>query len=218
MGVPVNDPNHVAEGVALLTSHYLNKANVTGMVRALMLRFQLYETAFQNFLFDVVLDNHPLPGGPWDILDKIGSIVEVPRLGRNDADYVFAIKLRIRVLRSHGLSEDIIQIAALIVPPVNAIVGGVLVVIGAIYRDWPPAAFEIQAIPINSSQRDALLEGLGEAKSTGTEGFLRYSYFPLNQIITWGSSITGGGIGFDSSRTPGTPANVPASLRLLTAP
>ncbi len=203
MPVPTQDNAHVTEGVALLTSHYLNKPVVTGMVRALMARFQVYETAIYQLLTGVVLDNHPLAGGPWGILDKIGSIVLVPRDGMADADYVAAIRLRIRVLRSHGLSEDIIQIAALLTP-------------NGTYWDWFPAAFELRAMPITQVIHDALLANLGEAKSAGTAGYLRSTAVitPFNWI-TWGSTITGGGIGFSSTRT-GTPANSMVSLELLT--
>lgn len=214
MGVPANDPNHVAEGLGYLTSRYTSQAAVTGIVKSLMSRFQLYETAFQNFLFDIVLSNHPLAGGPWDILDKIGSIFKVPRLGRADVDYLAAIKLRMRVLRSHGLAEDIIQIAALIIHFIT--VGGIPNQPGFLYTDYPPAAFEVYDIPPSTTnERDALLQNLGEAKSAGTYGLLRYATTAPAINITWSSAISGGGIGFSSSRT-GTPPNVMVSLMQLT--
>lgn len=177
MPVPTQDTNHVAEGQALLTSHYKNAAVVDGILKALLLRLQAKENDLYALLDDIQLSNHPLAGGPWQILDQLGAIVGVKRLGRSDADYLAAIKVKIRINRSHGLAEDIIQITA-------------LVIAGAIYREWYPAAFEVEGDDISASVANALITYLGEARSTGTAGYLRFSTWTSpTGVLVRGSTI-----------------------------
>lgn len=176
MAVPVYNPNHVTEGLALLTSMFANQTNIKGILGVYVKQIQKIEDALNFYVTVVQLSNHPMAGGPWDILDKLGSIVGEARLGRDDTDYVLAIRLRIRINRSNGLAEDIIQIAALIAS-------------GILYDEWQPASWEVQAYGITAAVANALIKYLGQAKAGGTAGWVRYSLAPLSSDIVWGSTI-----------------------------
>jgi hypothetical protein len=170
MAVPTYIPDHVAQGLALLTSMYREQPNVTGLLAGYLRRLQGLEDAIADFLFKIQLGNHPLPGGPWDILDKLASIVGAPlRNGMTDAQYVPVIQIQIRVNRSNGLAEDIIQIAALIVT-------------GAVYREFYPASWDLTVLGATDAQIAALTSVLTQAtsylkqaKQAGTLGVVRYS-------------------------------------------
>ncbi len=185
MPIPAVDNAHVTEGAALTTSRYASAPVVQGIIKSLMLRFQQIENDYWTFINGVQLANHPQAGGPWSILDQIGAIVGQPRNGRTDADYVPAIKLQIRVNRSNGFAEDIIQIAGLIVT-------------GAIYTEWYPASFEVGAFGITMSVARALLSNLGQARSASTAGTLRYS-LTGDTVIVFGDSLGAPGTGFGDS-------------------
>lgn len=119
--LPTQDNNHVSEGVALLTSMYNGKPVITGLITALMQRMQDYETQFWQIINAVQLTNHPMAGGPWNVLDQIGAIVGARRDGLADPQYLALIKLKAKVNRSRGRSEDVLSLAALmtgVVPPV----------------------------------------------------------------------------------------------------
>jgi len=173
--LPVQDTNVVAEAVALLTSRYASDPVTKGLVTALELRAQEIENVLFDVIFKIQLANQPLAGGPWDVLDKIGAIVGIPRNGLDDASYLAAIRIKIRVNRSNGLAEDIIQIAALIVT-------------GAAYREWYPASWEIDAFDVTAAVALALVSYLGEADSAGTEGFVRYSTWSTG-IVVFASNV-----------------------------
>lgn len=161
MPTPTQDLNHVTEGQKLLTSHYASAPVISGMVKALMLRFQEIEGALFSLLNGIILNNHPMPGGPWNILDQLGAIVGEPRNGRDDATYVQAIRLRIRVNRSRGLAEDIIQIGQLAT--------GVI----PYYLDMPPASFILETLDVIAPATVAAL--ITQARSAGTYGSYVYT-------------------------------------------
>jgi hypothetical protein len=160
--IPTPDTTYIKDGGALLTSRYVGQKVTAGMVKALMLAVQDLENAYQSLINGVQLSNHPMAGGPWRILDQIGAIVGVARNGLSDTDYLVAIRIKIRINRSHGLAEDIIQIMG-------------LVVTGAAYSEAYPASFEVDIYGTTASIVRALLRYLHEARSAATEGFLNYS-------------------------------------------
>ena len=186
MPIPAVDNAHVTEGAALTTSRYASAKAVQGIIKSLMLRFQQVENDYWTFINGVQIANHPMAGGPWSILDQIGGIVGLPRNGLADADYVPALKIQIRINRSNGLAEDIIQITGLVVS-------------GAIYNEWWPAAFEVGVFNTTGSIALALATYLGEARSAGTAGTVRYTLTGNNSVIVWGDTYGAPGTGFGSS-------------------
>ena len=193
MPVPTVDNNTVAEGAALLTSHYADPVAtpvVTGVVKALMLALQESENATWSIINGMQLTNLPMGGGPWNVEDQLGALVDAPgRNGMNDTDYLAVIKIQIRVNISRGLAEDINAIATLILPA------------GFKYVEWPGsvAAFELDltAITPTTAAVLALQANLGAARSAGTGGAIRYAT-SATTLITWASvhgGVTGHGFG-----------------------
>lgn len=187
MPVPTVDNDHVTEGQALLTSRYFSAPVISGLTAALMARFQLYENAFWSLINGMILANHPMPGGPWSILDQIGAIVDTPRNGMPDDEYVVSIRLAIRVLHSAGKPTDIIQVAQIVLPPSlgpTVVPGGVI----APYLEWYPAAFEVWGLNISAWIALILSAAIQKAKSAGTHGRLRYSTW-LGNVISFDTRI-----------------------------
>jgi hypothetical protein len=77
---------------------------------AIALEYQRFETVAHDVLTKRLLDN-----AVGDILDTIGSIVRVDRLGRSDADYRRIIQVAIAASDSDGGAENIIWIASQLV-------------------------------------------------------------------------------------------------------
>jgi hypothetical protein len=174
MPVPVVDNAHVAEGVGLLTSRYKNAAVVKGITTALMLRFQEAEAQLWSLINGVQLSNHPMAGGPWSILDQLASLVGVPggRKGLSDADLVTAIRLQIKVNRSHGLAEDVIQVLKLATGN------------SQLYLDAPPAGFIVSVLDISDAFAAILASIVTQVRSAGTSGTLIYTtWSPGNDLI-----------------------------------
>lgn len=195
MPVPTVDNNTVAEGAALLTSHYADPVAtpvVTGVVNALMLALQESENATWSIINGIQLANLPMAGGPWNVEDQLGALVGAPgRNGMDDADYLAVIKIQIRVNISRGLAEDIIAITKLLVA-------------GGVYHDWPPAAWEEDitagGAADTASVINALVMFLAEARSAGTYGTVRYAT-DGNTLIRWDDTVSRnvGAAGFKDS-------------------
>lgn len=206
MPAPLLDSSYVTTALGWLTSRYadpIQTPNVQGFVRALATRLQQIENDYWSFLNAVILDNHPMAGGPWAILDQIGAIVGEPRNGRTDADYVPALRLRIRINNSNGLAEDIIQIVA-------------LVVLGAAYSEWYPAAWEVDLTPTgpqSTSIVNALITDLGEAAEAGTAGNIRTQVSTKTLFLLGDSTTPGQGTGWGDSTNPTPTVRVWANLQ-----
>lgn len=114
--------NHVAEGAELLTGKYRDKPVISGILKALLGGVQTLERELWVLLWGWVLEHEGYHASGQQ-LDDLGAIVGQPREGRSDADYILAIRLRIRVLRSKGRAEDILQVATLINPAATYVEG-----------------------------------------------------------------------------------------------
>jgi hypothetical protein len=172
--IPVVDNNHVGEGQLLLTDRYKSTKVVTGMVKSCMQRFQEIEDSYWELIGAVQLANHPMPGGPWDVLDKIGFIVGAPaRNGLSDADYLALLRLQIQVNRSRGTPEDVIALGQAMGRPVG-------------YLEMPPAAFYLWVFNIAPSF--ALFPNLlNQVRAAATYGMFIYTtHAPGNDLI-WSS-------------------------------
>lgn len=160
--IPQVDNAHVQEALGFLTSMFRNKANVTALLSAFVTRYQAIENAYWSIISGVQLANHPMPGGPWDILDKLGAIVGVPRNGLDDTSYVNAIRIKTRINVSNGHPDDLLNIALLVTSPISL-------------REWPNAAYEIDALATTSAAVQALLTDLQATSPAGVMRQLRYS-------------------------------------------
>ena len=165
--IPAVDNNHVAEGVAYLTSRYNGQPVITGLVTSCMQRLQQIEDAFWAMINAVQLSNHPMPGGPWDVLDKIGMIVGAPpRNGLDDTDYLALIKLQAEVNTSRGNPDNILQLGAILssLPPG--------------YLEMPLGAFYLTVSDITSASFLLFPSLLKQARPTGVYALLIYTTWP----------------------------------------
>ena len=187
--IPTRDPNMVAEGLALLTSCFnAEKApNVNGILKALLGPIQ---DAEDMAIATVTLRQFANAVG--DPLDKWGSIVGEPRLGRSDADYRVAILIRISVNDSQGKVEDILGIATL------AFGAGLFT-----YKDSStfPATWELTAL--DAYGFPYISQDFHDAKAAGTRGVIVHST-PTSSAdkFVFGSAY-GGGAGRGSGSSYG---------------
>lgn len=193
--IPAVDNNVVAEGTGLLTSRYINAAATKGIITALLLRVQELETQFYSLITGINLANHPMPGGPWSILDQLGALVGAPRTGLPDAQYVQWIKLKARVNRSRGLSEDLLKLAVVLNQPLPAV-----------YVETYPAAFYIGAWNSTGLFGSFALATsvLQQARGAGVYGVLAYTTWAAGNDFSFSSvyDSTQGEAGYGSVYSP----------------
>ena len=111
-----------------------------------------------------------------DLLAKVGArVVEEPQ-GRSDADYQAAIRIRVRVNRSRGKAEDIVQIAML--ASVNSTPK---------YYELNDATCVFQVDITNLPGAAQVARLLGQAKPVGVRGLLVYTVDTLD-AFTFGDA------------------------------
>jgi hypothetical protein len=176
--IPAQNFDIATGGPALLTSVYANKPGISALVTAFSNRFQVLESQMGSILNGINLANHPMPGGPWDVLDKYGLIVGESRQGRSDAAYLPALRLRVLVNNSHGLVSDIIAVASAILTP-----GGYTFV----YSEAPDQTFLITALGIPDADIAALFQYLPLARDGGADAHIIVSS-PGDDVLIWGNT------------------------------
>lgn len=124
-------------------------------------------------------------------LDVLGKIVGRPRSGLDDTEYLVWLKAQIKVNRSSGSIDDILEIFELINP------GAVLK-----FVEQFPAAFALQVHGIAVEAPSIQAAILRVARKAGVRGVLEYSTAPTGSGFTFAG---GDGKGFpDASLTPGS--------------
>ena len=187
MPVPIQITDHAAQGIALLTAAFREQPTVVALAKAFLNRVQELENAIFDFLFKIQLANHPLAGGPWQILDQLGALIGAPtRNGLTDAQYAAVLKIVAKVDRSNGRAEDIIQLVS-------------LVLAGAVYQEFYPGSWGVTVLGATDAQILALEQYLPRAKMAGTQGGVRYSDWsaPTGVLIPdWQAGMVPGATGF----------------------
>jgi hypothetical protein len=160
MAYPTVDNNHAAEAQALLTDHYRNQTVVPALLASFMPSVQALENTFWQIINSFLLANTPTG----DQLNALGGIVGASRGSLDDADYFKKVLLQIRVNRSQGLSEDIIQVATIYLNGQTPL---------PLYLDMPNASFLVE---ISNLPSPYVLQALLPAvRSVAIYGELRYS-------------------------------------------
>lgn len=176
---PTVEADHNAAAQKLFTDHYRGKPIISGLLKSYEGMIQELEGVFWDIINKFQLANTPTG----DQLRILGKIVGAPFLGESDAGYLAKIIVQIRVNRSQGLSEDLIQIATLSYRGSGQTPS---------YLDYPTqASFRLEALDVPSPL--ILASQLSKARSIGTRGIFAYS--------TWS---TGNDFKF-TSRYGGTP-------------
>ncbi len=171
--ISTREDDHVATSLELLTERFKDKAVIQALLTAVANRADDVEEALWTLLWGWVLE-HIDPDDPTNIhnaegnqLDDLGAIVGQLREGRSDAGYVDAIKLRVRINRSQGRSEDMVQIAELISEL-------------ATYVEYFPLGWEVSIYDIDNG--GDLIRLLGQAKAAGSYGVLLTSNFDESTV------------------------------------
>jgi hypothetical protein len=122
--------NHLALAEATLTSRYKEAPNTLALLRAITRRVQELEEAIWDVIEGRLLISKPGIQVPWEgqagadvlidaqgvQLDMLGRLVGLERLGRLDAPFAAAIRLQLRIARSSGTPNDLIEIGLLSYP------------------------------------------------------------------------------------------------------
>lgn len=169
--VPTVDTNKiVARALGRLTSAFRNQPNIKAVTAAMLTGFPELEALFWQIINQRIISNLVIAVAAsqptYDQIDIIGGLVGEAREGRVDAAYLPAVQLRIRVNRSKGRSEDIIQIANLISPG------------AAQYAEYPIMSWVASIWNIVGVSVGTVASLLGQAKATGSYGALEYSTWP----------------------------------------
>jgi len=159
------DDAHVAKGLALLTEQFKGKPVIEALLSAPLGRVQRLEDEIWVALWGWVLDY-----AEGQQLDDLGVIVGQPREGRSDEDYKFAIRVRIRVNRSQGKAEDVIQVARLL----SSV---------STYVEYFPLGWEVSIYNILNS--GDVIRLLTETKAASSYGVLLTSTWAEEDVFKW---------------------------------
>ncbi len=173
--IPVQETDHAGTGRALLIDQFRGQHAIRGILGSLMAQVQEIEDATFETIAGRILD-----GASDAQLDSLGDLVGETRQGRGDTEYREAIRLRIRVNRSQGRAEDVIQVASISTEGVY------------LYREFYPAGFEVDAFDLPAPRT---LQGLiKETRAVATRGILVSSNWPTSENFVYGSvygAVTG---------------------------
>lgn len=170
--IPSHDTEHVDEGLAYLIEQFKTRPVIEGILKSYLSLCQTVEDALW-----AIIEARDLDVATGINLDTLGDIVGEKRLGRNDTVYRAAIRLRIRVNRSQGRAEDIIDVARLAS-------GGVFK-----YYEYFPKGFAVEIY--NLPTPDVVGRMLYATKPAGTAAQLYTSNWPdVSQNFTWDNSAS----------------------------
>jgi hypothetical protein len=171
--IPTQETEHVAKALALLTDQFRDKARIQGLVGSIVAPLQDLEDVAFDVLAALRLDTAV---GYW--LDRLGAIAGERRKGRGDDEYRAAIRLRIRINRSEGTAEDLIDVARLAFPTAFR----------RTYREGYPASFEIEALDVEPSEVTPGADALRRTRDGGVQGTLIFTTWPFDPghgTFTW---------------------------------
>lgn len=183
--IPVKQSNHIGTGKALLIEQFKDRKNIEGMLSAYLRQIQILENTFWD-----IINSRLLNTAVGNQLDGLGDLVGEGRLGRNDTDYREAVRLRVRVNRSQGRAEDVMQVANL----AAAAVGGM-----AEYQEMFPAVWVVTLFSVSSPSVIARM--LQSTKSAATGGYLVFTDVDAAHMFTFDdavSPLTGNRYKFDT--------------------
>jgi len=157
--IPVLQSDHKTDARALFTDQFRGRKVLQGLIDSYCVAIQAVETMLWQ-----VINSRTLATATGDQLDQIGKIVGEARQSRVDTNYRAAIQLRIRVNRSNGEAEDVIQVSTL-----------ALGVAPFLYTEVYPAGFYVTALNLTAATALALGTAIQKSRAAGTRGELIYS-------------------------------------------
>lgn len=169
---PAHSTDHVARGLSKFLSQFRNKPLLAALLRSYLNRVQELEDATWEVILNRLLDN-----AEGVQIDVIGRIVGRGRNNLGDADYKIAVRAQIRINRSSGRPEDVIDVARLSLPP-----GFTLS-----YEEIYPAAIYVQIYGGVDFNIDVLYQNLVRAKAGGVKLWLVFSTEAPENTFTYAS-------------------------------
>lgn len=171
--------DYAGEGLGRLLQQFKNKPRIAALLGAWLAEVQEVEdNAFLIYTQRQIQDGNAAD----DLLDKIGAIVGQERLGYSDAIYARLITTRIKVNRSDGRRETLIDIATLLIPSTRILVEEY---IGSVYIE-PIGAIVSPVVP-EVIARDFL----GRAVAAGIELEFVYTVAIDDDTFVY-ADVTGG--------------------------
>ena len=181
MGDVQHELDHEGKMLARLAEEF-RKPRISAIIRGEAAQYQAIENAYWQLLTEFGVET----AIGW-ALDVLGKIVGEPRQGALDADYRLRVRARIRVNRSDGTIEDILDV-------VRLLIGSVLLPSAAIkLTEFYPAAFvlRITGIAITPTQAQiyssfikqargaAIGSGFGWQETPDADAFVTATSSPL---------------------------------------
>ena len=145
MGDVQRELDHAGKMLARLAEEF-RKPRISAVLTGEAAQYQAIEDAYWQLLIEFGVDT-----ATGHALDVLGRIVGEPRQGALDADYRLRVRARIRVNRSDGTIEDIIEV-------VRLLIGSVLLPSATIkLTEYYPAAFVLRITGLVISATQALI-------------------------------------------------------------
>lgn len=172
---------HAAEGLGLFIDRYKNKPRLASLNNIFLKQVQDLEDA----LFELITER-TIDAAVGVQLDILGDIVGQPdRVGLSDDDYRTIIRARIKVNRSDGKAEQLIEILVLIATALSVLP------LSIEFTDYPPAGFILQ---LNSDigALDPLLafQLLNDARGAGIKFQFVFTTEPEAETFEFASAVT----------------------------
>lgn len=181
MSTPAQDLTVVADGKNLLTASVKGKAKWNSLLAGFLWSVQDLE----DVVYSVIQSRNWLVNPPTnDVLTRLASLVGLQRNGQTDPVLWTQVLVQLRVLRSNGLAEDVLQVANLITPSSYTD--------GQFGKTFLVESYNI--VPTTTFSIPAFVNVLGETKDGGSRAVLHYSTWDPALNLT-PSSRYGGAVG-----------------------
>lgn len=150
--IPDRDISHVDQGLSLLLAQFKGRPRIQAWAKAYLRQCQLLEDAIYDVLIQRLIDN-----AVGVQLDTIGKIVGELRSGMNDATFKIFITARIRINRSRGNTEDVLDVVAIITTTTLR------------FREYRPACLYMEFLAITDRDPVLIFRELHETKAGGVK-------------------------------------------------
>jgi hypothetical protein len=184
VGDVTHNTSHVAQGLALPISQFRGKPRFIAILTAHLNQIQDIEDAFYD-----LLTLRLQQGAVGAQVDVLGRIVGQPRLWTDDTEYLRYIGARVKVNRSVGRLEELLQILVLIL-------GGSAVIRS---REYYPASAVIEVTDVTVNARIMVEQFVRKARAAGVNLQVIYTSASAAAAFTLadanGATTTGAGYG-----------------------
>lgn len=182
--------DHADRALSRLPTFLRGKPQLEALVRAIAAQYQAAEDGLWS-----LVDARAVDGAAGAQLDVLGALVGTARGPLDDADYKIRIRVQIRINRSAGRGDDVLQILRLALgTATNRLV----------LRELPPASFEAQVFgALDEAVAGALVSILRRARSSAVRGELVWSTVDDAATFTFDGAAPGSGFGTTADATLG---------------